>query len=156
MGKALTGSLLVCVAAAGVAVGALALDAGGDEEGGDGDDAAQPLVIDDFAFSANTAAPGQTVTVSNQDDAPHTVTANDGSFTTDTIDPGGSSSFVAPTAPGSYQIRCTIHPEMSGTLAVQGTPPPDQGTPPADQGTPAPAPSPSEPTTGDTEYSPGY
>lgn len=126
MSRGLTASLLVCVAAAGVAIGALTLDAGGGDDGNGGDGGAasdattpQGVVIDDFAFSGATVAPGQTVTVDNRDDAPHTVTAGDGSFDTGTIDAASPGSFVAPTTPGTYQFNCSIHPQMSGTLTVE-------------------------------------
>lgn len=127
MSRGLTATVLVCVAAAGVAVGALTLDAGGEgtpdaqDEAATGDGASATLVIDGFAYSSVTVSPGETVAVDNRDEAPHTVTAADGSFTTDTIDAGGSSSFTAPAVPGTHEFGCTIHPEMSGSLTVQAT-----------------------------------
>lgn len=53
----------------------------------------------------------------NQDSAPHTATADDGSFDTGTIEEGklGSESFKQP---GTYPYHCTIHPSMHGTIEV--------------------------------------
>jgi plastocyanin len=148
MKTALTGSLVVCVAAAGIAVGALALEPGGDPApaappapatepaptaGAPGASpygdagaqtpapaatAAATVDISDFAFSATAAAPGATVAVSNGDGFPHTVTADDGSFQSGTVDAGATGAFVAPSAPGTHPFHCEIHPQMTGTLTV--------------------------------------
>jgi plastocyanin len=41
-------------------------------------------------------------------------------FSTGTLDPsGGTRSFTAPAAPGSYPFGCRVHPTMHGTLTVQ-------------------------------------
>jgi plastocyanin len=74
--------------------------------------------ISDFTFSAPTAGPGSSVTVANRDGFPHTVSADDGSFESGTVGAGATGAFVAPTAPGTYQFHCEIHPQMSGTLTV--------------------------------------
>jgi plastocyanin len=80
------------------------------------------ITIKDFAFSGTlTVKPGQKVTVTNEDSAPHTLTDSGGKFDTGTIDGnGGTGTFTAPTQPGSYQLKCTFHPQMSGTLVVKG------------------------------------
>ncbi|MEN3306390.1 MAG: hypothetical protein V7603_2592, partial [Micromonosporaceae bacterium] len=82
--------------------------------------ATEPLiVITNFAYTGDlTVSPGATVTVRNDDTAPHTLTAADGSFTTPVIQPGTSATFVAPSVEGSYGITCQIHAFMSGTLVV--------------------------------------
>ncbi len=53
----------------------------------------------------------------NEDAAPHTATADDGSFDTGTIEEGKlkSESFKQP---GTYTYFCTIHPSMHGTVEV--------------------------------------
>lgn len=144
MTSRITASLVVCVAAAGVAIGALALDAddsagpgaaatatsapptsapggGGYGSSGGGDVAGTPagasLAIQGFAFGATTVAPGGQVTVDNGDDAPHTVTATGGAFDAD-VGPAGTTTFAAPGDPGTYAFTCQIHPDMSGTLTV--------------------------------------
>ncbi len=140
-----TASLVVCVAAAGVALGALALesddtpapasgtpttaaptggygaanDAGAVADGGDGGAAAgATLDVRDFTFASVSVAPGGQVTVANGDDAPHTVTADRGEFDTGEVPGGGSSTFQAPSQSGTYGFICQIHPGMTGTLTV--------------------------------------
>ncbi|PZS36360.1 MAG: metal-binding protein [Pseudonocardiales bacterium] len=78
------------------------------------------IIIKDFAFTGTlTAKPGEKVTVTNMDSTPHTVTDKGGKFNSGKIDGGGGTgSFTAPTAPGSYSLKCTFHAEMSGTLVV--------------------------------------
>jgi plastocyanin len=79
------------------------------------------ISISDFAFSSTlTVSPGDTITVSNEDGAPHTVTAADDGFDTGRIDPGTSTTFTAPTEPGTYNFACSIHPSMQGQLVVEG------------------------------------
>jgi plastocyanin len=53
----------------------------------------------------------------NQDTAPHTATADDGSFDTGTIEQGkiGSATFKEP---GTFTYFCEIHPTMHGTVEV--------------------------------------
>ena len=53
----------------------------------------------------------------NQDTAPHTATADDGSFDTGTIEKGkiGSETFKEP---GTFTYFCEIHPTMKGTVEV--------------------------------------
>jgi plastocyanin len=146
MKTALTGSLVACVAAAGIAVGALALEPGGGPaqapasasapaqapagqppagspygqagEAAPATSAGTTVEISDFTFSAPTAGPGSSVTVANRDDFPHTVSADDESFESGTVDAGATGSFVAPAASGTYQFHCEIHPQMTGTLTV--------------------------------------
>lgn len=76
------------------------------------------FVIEDYRFPALTAAPGATISITSTDDEPHTVTADDGSFTTRSFDAAGLGTLVAPTEPGAHQVHCTIHPSMHGTLTV--------------------------------------
>jgi plastocyanin len=53
----------------------------------------------------------------NKDTAPHTATADDGSFDTGTIDKGkiGSATFKES---GTFTYHCEIHPTMHGTVEV--------------------------------------
>jgi plastocyanin len=75
--------------------------------------------IQNFAFSLNpiTIARGSTVTWTNVDGAPHTVTADDGSWGSGTLGQGGTYSHVF-TSPGSYAYHCAIHSFMKGTVIV--------------------------------------
>ena len=88
-----------------------------------GGDTAAPasVTIADFDFGQPlTVGPGATVAVTNADGASHTLTADDGSFDTGSIATGAVATIQAPSAPGTYQIFCSIHPSMQGTLTVQG------------------------------------
>jgi plastocyanin len=79
---------------------------------------AATLTISGFAFgSPLTVSPGTKVAVRNADGAPHTVSGN--AFDTGTVAGGGSGSFTAPTAPGTYRFSCQIHPSMTGSLTVR-------------------------------------
>jgi plastocyanin len=101
-----------------------------DAEGGDceqtEDTAAEPgddatITIAGFAFGKPlTVAPGATIKVVNTDAAPHNVTAADGSFETPDLNQDDTANFTAPTTPGNYEFTCTLHPEMTGTLTVEG------------------------------------
>jgi plastocyanin len=139
MNSSITASLVVCVAAAGVAVGALALEPGdspapaagtpptsvtddgggyGAANGGGGAGSGATLAIRDFSFAATSVAPGGLVTVDNADSADHTVTAEGGEFDSGEVSGGTTSSFQAPDEAGTYEFACEIHPDMTGTLTV--------------------------------------
>lgn len=117
--------LAVLVTVVTVLFGLLACGGDAPSAGGDGSTAAAPgsdtIVIKDFAFTPSqlTVAPGTTITVTNEDSAAHTVTADDGSFDSGNIDAGQTGKITAPSTPGSYPLTCTIHPFMTGTLIVQ-------------------------------------
>ena len=91
--------------------------------GGGGGAAPTPdtIMIKNFAYepATLTVAPGATITVINQDSAPHTVTAGDKSFDSGTITGGQRGTITAPAKPGSYSYICTIHQYMTGTLMVK-------------------------------------
>jgi plastocyanin len=77
--------------------------------------------IKDFAFDppSTTVAPGTMVTWVNNDQVPHTATANDGAFDSGTLQPGQSYSFTFD-KPGTYAYHCNIHPYMTATVTVSG------------------------------------
>jgi LPXTG-motif cell wall-anchored protein len=81
--------------------------------------ASASVTMGDFFFSAASVsvAVGDTVTWHNTGQAPHTATANDGSFDTGTINSGGSGSHTF-NSPGTFSYICTIHPNMKGTVRV--------------------------------------
>lgn len=83
---------------------------------------ASTITIQGFAFGAPlTVQPGTKITVVNRDGAGHTVTADDGkSFDVSVAGGGGSATFTAPSAPGTYKFHCTIHRSMHGSLVVVG------------------------------------
>jgi plastocyanin len=77
------------------------------------------VTIKNFAFSPGTTSVnvGDTITWTNQDSAPHTATANDGSFDTGTLSKGKSGSHTF-TKAGSFAYICSVHPSMKGTVTV--------------------------------------
>jgi plastocyanin len=80
-----------------------------------------PVDIRDFAFSPNPVeiAVGDTVIWTNQDQVPHTATAEDRDvLQSGTISPGSSFSQVFGTA-GEFPYFCEFHPNMTGTIVVQ-------------------------------------
>lgn len=90
----------------------------------------QSISIQDFAFGPAelTIIPGTTVTWTNRDQAPHTVTTTGGAGPLDsgTIDPGGTFSFTFNDA-GTFEYFCQIHPFMTARIIVQeGAAPPAQ------------------------------
>jgi len=83
--------------------------------------AAQHAVqIADSAFSPSTLtiAVGDTVTWTNADGRPHTVTSDGGAFDSGNLDEGGAFSFTF-SEPGTYTYHCNYHGEMQATVIVQ-------------------------------------
>jgi len=79
----------------------------------------EKVEIVDFAYDPDpvTIQAGGKVIWLNRDSAPHTATADDGSFDTGTLEEGKlkSESFKQP---GEYPYFCEIHPSMRGTVEV--------------------------------------
>jgi plastocyanin len=75
--------------------------------------------IADFAFNPSTLEikVGTTVTWTNEDSATHTVTADDGSFTSGSLKQGQSFSFTF-TQAGTYAYHCGVHASMKATITV--------------------------------------
>ena len=77
------------------------------------------IVIEGFAFGGDLTVPaGSAVSVSNADGAPHSLTSTDGLFDTGVLDGGAAGTFSAPSAPGTYQVFCVVHPSMTATVTV--------------------------------------
>ena len=90
------------------------------KSGGDTTDVTVPpfgIVIQNFVYADVVAKAHQTTKVVNKDSAPHTLTADDLSFDTKTIDGNATGEFTAPAA-GTYKIHCILHPFMTATLKV--------------------------------------
>ncbi len=78
------------------------------------------ITIDDFDFSgAETAAVGDTVTITNEDGVAHTWTAVEGGFDSGTMAEGETFEFTFEEA-GEFDYFCSIHPRMEGTITVEG------------------------------------
>jgi plastocyanin len=94
-----------------------------------GDDAVDPGTLPtelttenqiiEFAFTPPhmQVSVGDTVTWTNQDEAPHDVTADDGSFETDTLNQGDTGEVTFEEA-GTFSYFCSIHPDMLGAVTV--------------------------------------
>jgi amicyanin len=61
---------------------------------------------------------GTTVTWTNEDDIPHTVTSSTMAFKSKALDSDDKFSFTF-TTPGTYQYFCSLHPHMTGTIVVE-------------------------------------
>jgi plastocyanin len=93
---------------------------GGGSGGGARKSASASVSVGDnfYAPTSVTVAVGDTVTWNNNGQAPHSATANDGSFDTGVFDPGGSRS-VTLDSPGTISYYCTVHGQaQSGTIRV--------------------------------------
>lgn len=77
------------------------------------------VAIQNFAFTPATLSVkvGTTVTWTNRDEEPHTVSAQNGSFHSPGMGTGATYSFTF-TRAGSVDYVCTIHPFMHGTVVV--------------------------------------
>ncbi len=75
--------------------------------------------IANFAFTPGeiTIAPGESVTWTNDDGAPHGLEYHDGAPGTDLLLPGASFSRRFD-RPGTYDYNCSVHPYMTGRVVV--------------------------------------
>ncbi|BAN04040.1 cupredoxin domain-containing protein [Ilumatobacter coccineus] len=81
---------------------------------------AASITIEGFAFSGPpVVAAGSTIEVTNLDGAPHTLTADDGSFDTGDLAQNDVGVIAAPATPGTYSFVCAIHPSMTGSITVE-------------------------------------
>ncbi len=83
--------------------------------------AGDAVSIDDFAFSpaSLTVKAGSTVTWTNKQSSPHTVTADDNSFDSKSIAENESFTQTFDT-PGTFTYHCSIHPDMTASITVEG------------------------------------
>jgi plastocyanin len=81
---------------------------------------AASVQIGNFTFKAQvlTVKPGTTVTWTNGDDIPHTVTSSTGVFKSKVLDTGDRFSFTF-ARPGQFGYFCSLHPHMTGTIVVK-------------------------------------
>ncbi len=79
------------------------------------------IAISNFLYDPDDAVVrvGEKITVSNADNAPHTLTdkASPRTFDSGTIK-GGKSASVTFDKPGSYALFCEFHPTMAGKVTV--------------------------------------
>jgi plastocyanin len=83
--------------------------------------AAGTITIDQFQYNpAELAAKvGQPVTITNNDEMPHTVTAKDGAFDV-TVPAKGSATVTVPKA-GSFPYTCTLHPGQHNPASIKAS-----------------------------------
>ena len=76
--------------------------------------------ISNFAFDPTsiTIKVGDAVSWTNNDSATHTVVAVDGSFKSGDLGQGATFENTFTTA-GTFAYKCSIHPNMTGTVVVQ-------------------------------------
>ena len=76
--------------------------------------------IDNFTFTPKsmTVKVGTTVTWTNEDDIPHTVTSATKQFKSKALDTDDKFAFTF-TTPGTYEYFCSLHPHMTGTISVE-------------------------------------
>lgn len=111
---------LLLVALAGCGGGA---SDGGDDAAASGDGGgakASAVTIADLAYSPADidVAAGGSVTWTNDDDAPHTVTFDDDAVTSSEELAKGDEFSATFAEAGSYSYVCAIHPDMKGTVTV--------------------------------------
>lgn len=77
------------------------------------------IVIKDFKFSPETikVKVGDSIKVTNEDSATHTLTATDKSVDTKNLDEGASATITMDKA-GTVEYVCEIHDYMKGTIEV--------------------------------------
>jgi plastocyanin len=77
------------------------------------------VAIQSFTFAPGelTIAAGTTVIWTNNDSAPHTVTADDGSWGSGRLSKGDTYSFTFE-QPGTYPYHCNVHPLMTAAVIV--------------------------------------
>ena len=82
-------------------------------------DSAKVSIVN-FAFAPTeiTIAPGESVTWTNDDGAPHGLEYHDGAKGTDLLLPGASFSRQFD-RPGTYDYNCSVHPYMTGRVIVR-------------------------------------
>lgn len=80
----------------------------------------QQVSIDNFTFSPPTITvpAGTTVTWTNHDDVPHTVTADDKLFHSSALDTDDHYTHLFD-VPGNYPYFCAVHPHMTGRIIVK-------------------------------------
>jgi len=78
--------------------------------------------IDNFTYNPQqiTVKAGTTVTWTNHDDIPHTVTSKTMLFKSNALDTDDKFSFTFAT-PGIYEYFCALHPHMTGSIVVEAS-----------------------------------
>ena len=83
--------------------------------------AAEGISISNFQYAPAELATkaGTAVTITNNDDMPHTVTAKDGSF--DVTVPAKGTATVTPAKAGKIPYDCTLHPGSHNPASINAS-----------------------------------
>jgi plastocyanin len=76
------------------------------------------MQISGFEPAALTVRPGDRVRWINKDLFPHTATADDKAFDSESVAPAGTWTYVAGTK-GPHAYKCTFHPTMKAIITVR-------------------------------------
>jgi plastocyanin len=81
---------------------------------------AMTVTIQNFIYhpARFTVRPGATITVVNDDQVIHTLTADGGRFNSGDVTNGVPATFQAPKQPGTYPFHDRLRPYMTGILTV--------------------------------------
>lgn len=79
------------------------------------------ITIDQFQYNPAELATkvGQAITITNNDDMPHTVTAKDGSF--DAEVPAKGNATVTVSKAGNFPYDCTLHPGQHNPASIKAS-----------------------------------
>jgi plastocyanin len=113
-------SIVLTTALSGLLVACGGGGGNGGTDGGDGGETTGAVTMVDNAFqpSSLTVASGDTLTVTNEGIASHTFTVPDQGID-EVLEAGAEGSVTISLDAGSYDVICSFHPEMTGTLTVQ-------------------------------------
>lgn len=113
--------VLAVIAIIVVAVPVLLLTSGGGAGSTAAPASGDAVTIANFEYMPPeiTVKAGTEVTWANEDSAPHTASADDGSFDTGTIEEGGNTGSVTLDTPGTFSYFCSFHAFMKGSVTVE-------------------------------------
>jgi plastocyanin len=116
MSGAMMGTFLLGAAVAAIA--SISLQAG---KAAAADPAAVDIKIDNFTFAPQRliVKAGTTVIWRNRDDIPHAIASSIRLFKSKALDTDDTYAFTLKTA-GTYEYFCSLHPQMTGTIVVEG------------------------------------
>lgn len=109
---------LALILAAALGLSLVAVVPGGEQRA---EAQAAAITIDQFQYNpAELAAKvGQPITITNNDDFPHTVTAKDGTFDV-TVPAKGNATVSVPKA-GNFPYYCTLHPSQHNPASINAS-----------------------------------
>ena len=111
--------VLLAALVTGTACGGDGGDGGDGGNGGGGTETSSVSMVDNaFEPSDPAVASGSILTVTNDGEAAHTFTLEEGGID-EQVAPGAETSVSISLDAGTYDFVCSFHPEMTGTLTVQ-------------------------------------